>query len=47
MFTIRCEITFYKSDNDGPVYVVGQLNENKEVLQKNLVNLNFKLMILI
>ena len=41
MFTEHCEITFYKSDFDGPVYVVGQLNEQGNCITEEFGKLKF------
>jgi len=42
MFTNHCEITFYKSDYNGPVYVVGQLNEKGESITEEFGKLRFQ-----
>ena len=34
MFTERCVMTFYKSDFDGPVYVVGQIENGKCITEE-------------
>ena len=41
MFTESCEMTFYKSDFDGPVYVVGQI-ENGKCITEEFGKLQFK-----
>ena len=41
MFSESCEMTFYKSDFDGPVYVVGQI-ENGKCITEEFGKLKFK-----
>ena len=43
MFTDHCEITFYKSDYDGPVYVVGQQDEKGQSITEEFGKLKFQI----
>ena len=42
MFSNHCKIEFYKSDYNGPVYIVGQLDENGKCMTEKFGNLEFE-----